>query len=128
MSSTIAKLEDLINRHSSLKCGAVIHATGDVTDRVGDFTHPPYQELESAVFGPYGDSTATFEMAAQYENDRKMLPQGMGQGDLFALVDKPQTEFVLVVFGEKSTDFHEHQKHRKEISASILEIFTPTEI
>jgi hypothetical protein len=119
-----ATLEDLISRHSqTLKCGAIIHATGEVTNRVGDFTDFDQQGLASAVLGPYGDPSASFQLAAQYEKDRKMLPQSMGQGDVFALLDKPKTDFVVVVFGHKAQDFHEHLRHRQEITATMLELF-----
>ena len=119
-----AKLEDLIGRHAeTLKCAAVIHASGEVTNRVGDFTDVDQTGLASAVLGPYGDPAASFQLAAQYENDRKMLPQCMGQGDIFALIDKPQTEFVIVAFGREAQNFHEHLKHRKEIANTMLELF-----
>ena len=124
MDALNATLEDLIARHAStLKCAAIIHASGEVTNRVGDFTEFEQPGLASAVLGPYGDPAASFQLAAQYEDDRKMLPQGMGQGDLFALLDKPQTDFVVVAFGIKGQDFHEHLRHRKEIAATMLELF-----
>lgn len=117
-------LEVLISRHSqTLKCAALIHASGEVTNRVGDFSNFDELGLASAVLGPYGDPARSFQLAAQHENDRKMLPQGMGQGDLFALLDKPHTDFVVVVFGRTARDFHEHLRHRKEIAVTMLELF-----
>ena len=119
-----ATLEDLICRHAeTLKCAAIIHASGEVTNRVGDFTDFDQSGLASAVLGPHGDPAAAFQLAAQYENERKMLPQGMGQGKLFALLDKPRTEFVVVVFGHKNQDFYEHLRHRKEIASTMLQLF-----
>ena len=80
MVSVRAKLEDLIRRHSqTLKCGAIISAIGEVTNRVGDFAAFDQRGLASAVLGPYGNPAATFQLAAQYEEDRKMLPQEIGQ-------------------------------------------------
>ena len=124
MVSVSAKLEDLIRRHSqTLKCGAIISVIGEVTNRVGDFADFDERGLASAVLGPYGNAAATFLLAAQYEEDRKMLPQEIGQGDLFVLLDKPKTEFVVAVFGRRAAEFHEHLKQRKEIKATILELF-----
>lgn len=121
-------LEDLISRHSTtLKCAAIVHASGEVTNRVGDFTAFDQQGLASAVLGPHGDPTASFHLAAQYEDDRKMLPQAMCQGDLFALLDKPKTDFVVVAFGIKGQDFHEYMRQRKEISVTIDELFGTNE-
>jgi hypothetical protein len=124
MVSVIAKLEDVISRHSqTLKCGAIISAFGEVTSRVGDFADFDQQGLASAVLGPYGNPVVTFQLAAQYEEDRKMLPREIGQGELFVLLDKPKTKFVVAVFGRRAAEFHEHLRHRREISATILELF-----
>jgi hypothetical protein len=124
MSSLDRTLENLIRRHTTtLKCAAIVHASGEVTNRVGDFTAFEQQGLASAVLGPYGDPAASFRLAADYEDDRKMLPQTVCQGDLFALLDKPKTDFVLVAFGVKGQNSHEHLRHRKEISITIAELF-----
>ena len=120
-------LEDLIRRHSAtLKCAAIVHASGEVTNRVGDFTAFDQQGLASAVLGPYGDPVASFRLAAQYEDDQKMLPQAMCQGDLFALLDKPKTDFVVATFGIKGQDVHEYLRHRKEIAVTIDKLFGTT--
>lgn len=75
MISVSAKLKVLVSRHfQTLTCGAIISATGEVTNRVGDFTDFDQQGLASAVLGPYGNPAATFQLTAQYEKDRKMLP------------------------------------------------------
>jgi len=79
MSPLDAALENLISRHAlTLKCAAIIHASVEVTNRVGDFTEFDHAGLASAVLGPYGDPCGSFQLAAQFEDDRKMLPQGMG--------------------------------------------------
>ena len=64
-------------------------------------------------------------MAAQHESDRRMLPQGMAQGNEFALIDKPRTEFVVVLFGHKVGDFLAHRAKCKEIGDTILNVFNP---
>ncbi|VVS91053.1 hypothetical protein DBB_6210 [Desulfoluna spongiiphila] len=63
-------------------------------------------------------------MVSQYENDRNMLPRGMSQGNLFALIDKPNTEFVIVVFGYKKLNFMENLKQRNNVAQTLLEIFS----
>ncbi len=128
MVSVSAKLQDLISRHShTLKCAAIIHASGEVSNRVGDFADFDELGLTSAVLGPYGDPAAAFQLVVQYQNDRKMLPQQIGQGDLFALLDKPETDYVIAVFGRRVADFYEHLKHRKEIAATMVELFASPE-
>lgn len=117
------KLESVISKYSGiLACGALISESGEVLHRVGNFTDFE-KGLASAVLGPYGSPKGTFTSTAQYENDRKMLPRGMGQGNLFALLDKPNTEFVIALFGYKSGDLLKDYNTSKEIGDTLLETF-----
>ena len=82
-----------------LECAATINSEGVVSNRVGDFSRYEKLGIASALFGPRGDPLCSYRMATDYLDDRRMLPAGMSQGDLFAYVDILTPDLVVVALG-----------------------------
>lgn len=125
MTTVTDKLNSILDRHSdSLVCAAVIDAEGEVSNKTGDFSMLEHQGLVSAVLGPYGSPLAHFDEATKYQNDRKMLPRSLAQGQQFALIDKPCDQYAVVVFGKKHTSFVQHIANCHKIGDTILALFS----
>lgn len=81
-------------RERGLAAGLVVASDGSTLAQVGDPSSAGCQTLMSALVGPYGDARTTFDSL-----EGRILPTILGQGDSFAFVDKPSSDFMVIVFG-----------------------------
>ncbi len=77
-----------------LRCGAALDELGRILARAGDFKSYPAPELVSSLLGPSGAPRATY---ASLEG--QSLPQIWGEGEYFALIDRPAPGVAVVLFG-----------------------------
>ena len=77
-----------------LHCGAVIDELGRILTRAGDFDSYPAPNLVSSLLGPSGTPRETY---ASLEG--QSLPQIWGEGECFALVDRPRAGIAFILFG-----------------------------
>jgi hypothetical protein len=77
-----------------LSCGAVIDELGHVLSKSGDFETYPAPGLVSSLLGPHGTPRETY-----FSLEGQELPQIWGEGQYFALIDRPVPGIAVVLFG-----------------------------
>jgi hypothetical protein len=110
-------LQQVLDAHG-LSCGAVITANGEVAVRAGDFKAFASAGLVSALLGPSGSPAGTFAGLAG-----QPLPQMWGQGEEFAVADRPSADLAVVVFGRDRLPILEQVARSTAIGASIRAAF-----
>jgi hypothetical protein len=90
----LSRILDEVLQDESLACGAVIDEFGEVLARAGNFETYPEPSLVSSALGPSGTPRATYASL-----DGQSLPQIWGEGEYFALIDRPTPGIAFVLFG-----------------------------
>jgi hypothetical protein len=107
-------LGSVLSEHE-LAAGLVVASDGSTLAQVGDATAAGCEWLLSALIGPYGDARTTFDSL-----DGQVLPRTWGQGDRFAVVDKPSPTLMVIVLGRGVSGL-EQNRLAERVSATIRE-------
>jgi len=113
------RLRRVLEAHG-LVCGALIHASGEVSDRVGDFDALAYGGVVSALLGPLGSPKTTFDWL-----EGQALPRMSIQGEDFAIMDRPRPHLAVVVFGRSGAPVLERMRLSREVAKTIAAEFAP---
>ncbi len=120
--STLVRL--LSDLTGSLDCAATISSDGIIANRVGSFDAYDNTGLARTLFGPYGDPTGTFAIAADHSENPRLLPQVYAQGDLFAFIDILDSRTVVVALGRKTVDNIDYMKLRHPFRDALATALT----
>ena len=94
----LTRILDEVLQDERLHCGAVIDELGQVLVRAGDFPAYPAQGLVSSILGPHGTPRETY-----FSLEGQELPQIWGEGEYFAVIDRPGPGIAFVIFGVPKT-------------------------
>jgi hypothetical protein len=113
MSSIDIVLRELVEEYGYV-CGIATTGSGQVLARHGDFTALSWPDLPNSLFG---DQDAIVRLDQSL--DGQILPQVFAQGEVTALVMKPQAELIIGLFDQSGQDVTQIYLQGRRVSQDL---------